>query len=31
MPDIEVFLGSTLNFRIKVFIWGLANNDNICK
>ena len=29
--ETEVFLGSNLNFTIKVFTWGLANDDNICK
>ena len=28
---IEVFLGSNLNFKIRVLTWGLANDDNICK
>ena len=29
MPEIEVFLGSNLNFIIRVFTWDLANDDNI--
>ena len=28
---IEVFLGSNLNFTIRVFTRGLAIDDNICK
>ena len=37
IPEIEVCLGSNLNFTIRVLTWGLANdviyaNDyNICK
>ena len=31
IPEIEVFLGTILNFTINVLTWGLANNDNICK
>ena len=27
----EVFLGSNLNFTIRLFTWGLANDDNIWK
>ena len=30
-PEIEVFLGSNLNFTSRVFTWGLANDNNICK
>ena len=26
--EIEVFLGSNLNFIIRVFTWGLSNDDN---
>ena len=29
MPEIEVFLGTNLNFTIRLFTWCLANNDNI--
>ena len=29
--QIEVFLDSNLNFRVRVFTLGLANDDNICK
>ena len=29
--EIGVFLDSNLNFTIKVFIWGLANDLHICK
>ena len=29
--EIEVFLGSNLNFTIRIFTWGLANYDNIYK
>ena len=29
--EIEVFLGSNLNFTIRGFTWGLANDDNIYK
>ena len=29
--EIEVFLGSNLNFIIKVFTWGLENDDSIYK
>ena len=29
--EIEVFLGSSLNFTIRVFNWGLANDHDICK
>ena len=31
IPEIEVCLGSNLNFTIRVLTWGLANDDNICK
>ena len=31
IETFEVFLGSSLNFTIKVFTLGLANDDNICK
>ena len=31
LPEIEVFLGSFLKFEIRVFIWGLENDDYICK
>ena len=31
IPDIEVFLGSNLNFTNRVFHWDLANDDNISK
>ena len=31
IPEIEVFLGRNLNFKIKIFTWGLVNDDNICK
>ena len=31
IPDIEVFLGSNLNFTNRVFPWDLANDDNISK
>ena len=30
-PEIEVFLDSNMNFTIRVFTWGLANNHNVCK
>ena len=29
--EIEVFRGSNLNFTIRIFTWGLANDDNIYK
>ena len=29
--QIEVFLDSNLNFRVRVFTLGLANDDNMCK
>ena len=28
---IGVFIGNNLNFRIRDFTWGLANNRHICK
>lgn len=28
---VKVFLDSNLNFAIKVFTWGQANNHGICK
>ena len=28
---IGVFLESNLNFTIRVFVWGLANDLHICK
>ena len=28
---IEVFLGSNLNFTVRVSTWDIANDDNICK
>ena len=31
IPKIEVFLGSNMNFTIRVFTWDLANDDNICE
>ena len=31
LPEIEVFLGSFLKFETRVFIWGLENDDYICK
>ena len=31
MPEIKVFLGSNLNFAIRVFTLGLINDGNICK
>ena len=31
IPEIEVFLGSNMNFTIRVFTWDLANDDNVCK
>ena len=27
--EIEFFLGSNVNFTIRVFTWGLTNDDNI--
>ena len=27
--EIEVFLGSNENFTIRVFTWGLTNDENI--
>lgn len=30
-PEIEVLLDGNLNFAIKVFTWGLANNHGTCK
>ena len=29
MPEIEVFLGSSLNFTTRVFTWSLANDLNL--
>ena len=29
--EIGVFLDSNLNFAIRVFTWGLANDLHICK
>ena len=29
--EIQVFLGNNLNFAIRNFTWGLANDDNIYK
>ena len=29
--EIEVFLGNNLNFTIRYFTWGLANDDNISR
>ena len=29
--QIENFLDSNLNFTVRVFTLGLANDDNICK
>ena len=31
IPKIEVFLGSNMNFTIRVFTWDPANDDNICE
>ena len=31
MHKIEVFLGSNLNFTLRVFTWGLANDGDIYK
>ena len=31
ISDIEFFLGSNLNFTIKVFTWVLADDHGICK
>ena len=30
MPEIKVFLGSNLNFTIRVLTWDLVN-DNACR
>ena len=31
MPEIKVFLGSNLNFTIRVLTWDLVNDDNACR
>ena len=31
IPEIEVLLGTNLNFTVKVFTWSLPNDDNICE
>ena len=31
IPEIEVFLGSNLYFTVRVFTWGLANDDKMCR
>ena len=31
MPEIEVFLGSNLNFTIRVLTRDLEDDDNICR
>ena len=31
IPEMRVFLDGNLNFRIRVFTWGLANDLHICK
>ena len=31
ITETEVFPDSNLNFTVRVFIWGLENDYNICK
>ena len=31
IPEVEVFLGSNLNFTLRIFTWGPAKDHDKCK